>query len=162
MRFRNEPTLFMPDSRISADEKTIRILIVDDHPWIRMGLSSLIRFNKQLVLCGEADDAQSALQLIPAAKPDIAIVDISLKGDTDGIELTRTIRKLFPAITVLVLSMHVESEWAERALAAGARGYMIKSDAADELLDVVPRLIDGEIFLSEEIRSKIDPKFLRG
>jgi DNA-binding NarL/FixJ family response regulator len=152
----------MPEPPISAGQKITRIFIVDDHPWIRMGLSSLIRFNSELVLCGEADDAETALQAIPAAKPDIAILDISLKGNTDGIELTQIIRKQFPHIIVLVLSMHVESDWAERALAAGARGYMIKSDAADQLLDVVPRLIAGEIFLSEEIRGKVDPKYLRG
>src|SRR2546426_9260386 len=112
------PVSVIPEPEISTDEKATRVLIVDDHPWVRMGLSSLIRFNKQLMLCGEAEDAASALQAIPAAMPDIVIADISLKGDTDGIELTRLIRKKFPDVIVLVLSMHIEADWAERALAA--------------------------------------------
>lgn len=138
-----------------------RILIVDDHPWVRMGLASLIRFNKDLVLCGEADDAKSALRLASEANPDLAIVDISLKDEIDGIELTRRIRAQFPRVIVLVLSMHIEADWAERALTAGARGYMIKSDAADELLGVLPRLMAGEVFLSAEVRAKIDPARLK-
>ena len=142
-------------------ENQTRIFIVDDHPWVRMGLASLIRFNKQFTLCGEADNAATALESIAELKPTVVIVDISLKGDMDGIDLTRRIREEFPRVIVLVLSMHVEADWAERALQAGARGYMIKSDAADELLDVLPRLIAGETFLSEEVRSKIDPKLLR-
>lgn len=136
-------------------------MIVDDHPWVRMGLASLIRFNKDLVLCGEADDAKSALRLASEANPDLAIVDISLKDEIDGIELTRRIRAQFPRVIVLVLSMHIEADWAERALTAGARGYMIKSDAADELLGVLPRLMAGEVFLSAEVRAKIDPARLK-
>lgn len=151
----------MSEQKTSQPEKVIRVFIVDDHPWVRTGLASLIGFNKQLVLCGETEDAESALQAIPEAKPDVVLVDISLKGPVDGVALTKQIRLRFPSLIVLVLSMHIEADWAERALAAGAHGYMIKSDAADQLLDALPHLVNGEIFVSEEIRHKLDPALLQ-
>ena len=131
-------------------------MIVDDHPMFRERLAQLINHELDMEVCGEADDAQEGLQLIRDTSPNLAIVDITLKRSS-GLELVKTIKELSIDIPVLVLSMHDESLYAERALRAGAGGYITKRQAAEEVLSAIRRVLAGEIYLSE----KMTASFLR-
>ena len=102
-----------------------RVFVVDDHPIVRQGLALLINREDDLVVCGEAEDAHTAIQSVATTKPDILIVDISLNGP-DGLDLLKDVRTRYPELPVLILSMHDESIYAERALRAGAQGYIMK------------------------------------
>jgi DNA-binding NarL/FixJ family response regulator len=135
-----------------------RILIVDDHPIMRRGYSSLLGRVPGLEICGEASSALDALALIEQLHPDLAIVDISL-GGMNGIELTKHIRAEHPTTLVLVVSMHDESLYAERALAAGARGYIMKSEVDGTVVDAVKRVLDGGYYVSAAMSSKIFAHF---
>ena len=106
-----------------------RIVIVDDHAGIRESLRFLLEAEGNFELCGEAENAAKALDLIAAEQPDIAIIDISLKGAVHGLELTRQLKHLYPKLLVLVLSLHAEAQFAFGAIAAGAGGYLSKSEA---------------------------------
>lgn len=143
-------------SQKNKHEKTARarILIVDDHPVVRQGLALLIDQQDDLSVCGEAEDASHALSAIEALKPDLALVDVSLKG-TDGIDLTKDIKTRFPSLPVLVLSMLDESFYAERALRAGARGYVMKQEATDKILTAIRRVLSGEVFVSERMVNRL-------
>lgn len=137
---------------------TGRVLIVDDHPIMRRGYMSLLGRVPGLEICGEAGSALEALALIEDLHPDLAIVDISL-GGMNGIELTKHIRAEHPGTLVLVVSMHDESLYAERSLAAGARGYIMKSEVDGAVVDAVKRVLDGGYFVSEAMSSKIFAQF---
>lgn len=110
-----------------------RVMLVDDHPIVRRGLAELIAQEPGLSVCGEASAYAEALKCLEKTKPDLVIVDVSLE-DSNGIELTRQLRALCPELAILVLSMHEESVYAERALRAGANGYVMKAEAAETLL----------------------------
>lgn len=125
------------------------MFIVDDHPVFRQGLSQLISQERGLTVCGEADSATAALESIPACRPSVAIVDLSL-GDGDGLELIKNLHPLCPGLPILVLSMHDESLYAERALRAGARGYVTKHEPPSTLIAAVRRVASGEIHLSKQ------------
>jgi DNA-binding NarL/FixJ family response regulator len=118
----------------------------------RERLSQLINHELDMEVCGEAETAQRAIQLIRETSPDLAIVDITLKGSS-GLELIKSIKALSVNVPILVLSMHDESLYAERALRAGATGYITKNQAADEVLLAVRRVLAGEIYLSERMTS---------
>src|ERR1700736_4519123 len=124
-------------------EKKERVVIVDDHPLFRERLSELINHELDMEVCGEAENAQQAIDLIRNTAPDLAIVDITLKG-SNGLELIKSIKALPIGVPVLVLSMHEESLYAERALRAGASGYITKHQAADEVLSAIRRVLAGE------------------
>ncbi len=141
------------DSLPTADS-TARVLIVDDHPIVRQGLAQLLEQEEDLTVCGEASCAQSALEAIEQLEPSIVIVDILLK-DVNGIELIKMIKSRFGKIPVLVMSMHDESLYAERSLRAGARGYIMKEEATDKMLTAVRKVMDGEIYLSDRMVSRI-------
>lgn len=126
-----------------------RILVVDDHPVVRQGIKHLLEQEPDIRICAEAESAGEALQALQKQKPDLAIVDISLKG-TDGIELTKWIRAQDKKIPVLILSMHEESLYADRALRAGAHGYLMKAEVADKIVPAVRKVMSGEIYLSEK------------
>ena len=132
------------------NKKKERVVIVDDHPMFRERLSELINHELDMEVCGEADDAQEAIRLIRETSPDLAIVDITLKGSS-GLELVKSIKALSIVVPVLVLSMHDESLYAERALRAGATGYITKHQATEELLLAIRRVLSGEIYLSEKM-----------
>ena len=134
-----------------SDNK-IRVVIVDDHPLFRERLAQLINHEPDMEVTGEADSAEDAIQLIRNRSPDLAIVDITLKGSS-GLELIKSIKALSIGVPVLVLSMHEESLYAERALRAGATGYITKHQAADEVLSAIRRVLAGEIYLSEKMTS---------
>jgi DNA-binding NarL/FixJ family response regulator len=138
-----------------------RIFIVDDHPIVRKGLGQLINQEEDLVICGEADNAEAALELLKKVKPDLAIVDISLRG-IDGIELTKLIRARFENIPVLVVSMHDESLFAERALKVGARGYIMKQEAIEKMMEAIRKVLRGELYVSERVSANIVKRFVDG
>ena len=134
---------------------------MDDHPLVREGLTTLIHRQPDLSVCGESEDAPHALQGISAAKPDLAIVDISLK-DSSGIELIKNIKRLHPGIAVIVLSMHEERLYAERAMRAGARGYIMKRETAKTVVSVIRHVLAGNIYLSEKLTEVFAKAFLNG
>jgi DNA-binding NarL/FixJ family response regulator len=138
-----------------------RVLVVDDHPIMRTGLRQLIDQEPDLTVCGEAEDAHGALEAIERHKPQIVLVDISLK-DRSGIELIKDIRVRWPDVPVLVLSMHEESFYAERALRAGARGYVTKSQASAKVVEGIRRVLDGEVYFSEQVVSMMLGKMAGG
>ena len=137
-----------------AAKPRLQILIVDDHPMMREGLAQLIAQETDLAVCGEADSAGAALQHIEKLKPDLAIVDISLKG-SNGLELIKDLRALHPALAVLVISMHDESIYAERVLRAGGRGYVMKQEGGRTIMQAIRQVLNGQIHVSEKISSQI-------
>ncbi len=131
-----------------------RVFVVDDHPIVRQGLMLMINAESDLMVCGEAEEAQSALQAIVESSPDILIVDISLNGP-DGLELVKHVRALLPEIPILVLSMHDEATYAERALRARANGYIMKQEATEKVLIAIRRILSGGIYLSDRMANKL-------
>jgi len=138
-----------------------RILVVDDHPVVRQGLALLINREPDLVVCGEAEEAMGAMHILASARPDILIVDISLSGP-DGLDLLKSIRTTHPTLPVLILSMHDESIYAERALRAGANGYIMKQEATEKVLVAVRRILSGEIYVSDRIAGKMLKHYITG
>ena len=147
--------------KLKTLEKKIKILVVDDHPIIRQGLAQLIDQEEDLVFAGEAHDAAEALQVIEKIKPDLAIVDISLKGKS-GIELTKDILSRHPKMLVLMISMHDEPLYVERAFRAGAKGYFIKNEEIDNVVTAIRKVLEGEIYVSEKMRNHLVHKFISG
>ncbi|HUD12962.1 MAG TPA: response regulator transcription factor [Terracidiphilus sp.] len=137
------------------------VLIVDDHPLMRQGLSLLINQQQDMQVCAEAEEAQAAMQAIAQKKPDILILDISLNGP-DGLELLKTIRASDPGLPVLILSMHDEAIYAERALRARANGYIMKHEATEKVLVALRRILNGEVYLSDRMSNKMLQQFIGG
>jgi DNA-binding NarL/FixJ family response regulator len=137
------------------------IFIVDDHPIVRQGLALLINREPDLTVCGDAEEASSALRLIESLKPDLIIVDISLNGP-DGLDLLKNIRARDPNLPVLILSMLDESLYAERSLRAGASGYIMKQEATDRVLVAIRRILDGEIYVSDRMADRMLHRFVGG
>lgn len=131
-----------------------RILLVDDHPLLRQGVAVLIDREPDLQVCGEAQSAAEALQAARSLRPDLALVDISL-GERSGLELIKDLKIQHEALPVLVLSMHDESLYAERALRAGAQGYITKKAGGKPLLKAIREVLDGRIFLSDQMSTKL-------
>lgn len=141
--------------------KRTKIFLVDDHPLVREWLTNLIHQQPDFVVCGESEDAPQALQAIAAIQPEVAIVDISLKQGS-GIELIKNLKALHPAIAIIVLSMHDERLYAERALRAGARGYIMKSETAKKVITVIRQVLAGKIYMSESLAAVFAEKFVDG
>lgn len=135
-----------------------RILHVDDHPMIRSGLAQMINQQSDLVICGEASDAREAMNCIASLKPDLAVVDISMEGKS-GLELIKDMQSMHPDLPVLVLSMHDESLYAERALRAGARGYVMKKSGGDVVLHAIRHVLLGKTYVSEPMSAQIVNRF---
>jgi len=131
-----------------------RILIVDDHPITRQGLCAVINQQTDLEVCGETDTAPVAVELFQKLKPDLAIVDIALKT-SNGIELTKNLKTLDPKFPVLVVSMHDENLYAERAMRAGAMGYLMKQEAGENIVTAIRRVLNGEIYVSEAVKNRM-------
>src|SRR6202140_3567245 len=138
-----------------------RVLVVDDHPIVRQGLTLLINREPDLVVCGEAEESMGAMHVLASARPDVLIVDISLNGP-DGLDLLKNIRTTHPNLPVLILSMHDESIYAERALRAGANGYIMKQEATEKVLIAVRRILNGEIYVSDRIANKMLKHYITG
>src|SRR5271163_3741089 len=137
------------------------VFIVDDHPLLRQGLALLINREQDLTVCGEAEEAHTAMREIAAKNPDILIADISLKGP-DGLDLLKNLRTLYPDLPVLILSMHDESIYAERALRARANGYIMKQEATEKVLVAVRRILSGDIYLSDRMANKLLHQYISG
>ncbi|HXI82511.1 MAG TPA: response regulator transcription factor [Verrucomicrobiae bacterium] len=139
---------------MSKTPSKTQVLVVDDHPMVRDWLAQMIKREPDLAVCGEAGDAAGALEAIATLKPDMAIVDLTMK-DSQGTELIREIGQRFKELPVLVLSMHDESLYAERAIRAGARGYITKQEAGQKIRDAIRCVLNGQIYLSEALASKM-------
>jgi DNA-binding NarL/FixJ family response regulator len=137
-----------------------RILIVDDHPIVRQGLAQFINGDPALIVSGEAGDAQEAMAAIAAQVPDLVIADLSLR-DRPGLELIKDIEAAYPKLPTLVLSMHDELLWAERVIRAGARGYIMKHEATDKVLEAIHKVLEGEIWVSEAVAGRLLRKFAK-
>ncbi|HEX2974220.1 MAG TPA: response regulator transcription factor [Tepidisphaeraceae bacterium] len=140
--------------RLNVPDGKARVLLVDDHPIVRQGLAALINEQADLAVCGEAGDTQDAIAMAAAVKPHVALIDVSL-GSCDGIDLIKELRGQHPELVVLVLSMHDESVYAERALRAGALGYVMKNEPAEKLMAAIRRVLGGEIYVSERFASRL-------
>ena len=138
-----------------------RIFLVDDHPLVREWLTNLINEQEDLEICGEAEDAKSALAGIAASSPALAIIDISLNA-ASGLELIKDIRLQHPSVAPLVLSMHEEELYAERAMRAGAQGYVRKRQTSKNILAAIRRVLEGGIYVSEKVSTAMALKFLKG
>jgi DNA-binding NarL/FixJ family response regulator len=137
------------------------IFIVDDHPIVRQGLALLINREPDLAVCGDAEEAGSALDRIEELKPDLVVLDISLNGP-DGLDLLKTIRARDLNLPVLILSMMDEVLYAERGLRAGANGYIMKQQATEQVLVALRRILGGEIYVSERMSNKMLHLFVGG
>lgn len=143
----------------AAPSKKSKVFVVDDHPIVRQGLALLINRESDLIVCGEAEDAHNAVQAVATTKPDILVVDISLNGP-DGLDLLKDVRMRYPDLPVLILSMHDESIYAERALRAGAQGYIMKQEATEKVLVALRRILSGEIYVSERIANRMLQRYI--
>jgi len=143
-----------PKNTPAVEKVKTRILVVDDHPIVRERLAELINQESDLNVCGEAEDSREAIKAVESLRPDLAIIDITLK-DTYGIELIKQLKESHPKLPILVLSMHDESLYGERALRAGAKGYLTKQEATKKVITVIRRILAGEIFVSEKMASTI-------
>ena len=146
-------------NQLTPTTKKSRVFVVDDHPIVRQGLALLINRESDLTVCGEAEDAHTAVQAVANAGPDILIVDISLNGP-DGLDLLKEIRLRHPNLPVLILSMHDESIYAERALRAGAQGYIMKQEATEKVLVAIRRILANEIYVSERIANRMLQRYI--
>jgi DNA-binding NarL/FixJ family response regulator len=144
-----------------AEKPKVKILLVDDHPIVRERLAELISLESDLSVSGEAEDSNGAIKAARELRPDLAIVDITLK-DTYGIELIKHLKEILPKLPVLVLSMHDESLYGERALRAGAKGYLTKQDATKNVIPAIRKILAGEIFVSEKMAATMLQKVACG
>lgn len=131
-----------------------RVLIVDDHPVFRAGLSGLINLDATLAVCGEAQDAQEAMRALERLSPDLVLLDMSLPGK-GGLELLKDLRALHPGIPVLIISMHDETLYAERVIRAGGRGYVMKQEGPEKTLAAIHKVLAGGVFVSDKISAQI-------
>jgi DNA-binding NarL/FixJ family response regulator len=127
---------------------------VDDHPLMRQGLAQLIHSESDLAVCGEAADAAQALRAVETLRPDLVLVDISLPGK-NGLELIKDLRALMPELLILVVSMHDETLYVERVLRAGGRGYIMKQEGGERLLQAIRQVLRGQIYVSEKMSARI-------
>ncbi len=137
--------------------RSARILIVDDHPLVRERLREVVEREGDLMVCGEASEHQEALSLVSTARPDLIVLDLTLR-DSSGLELLKDLHVQHPGIAVLVLSMHDESLYAERAIRAGARGYITKQEATKNVLLAIRTVLAGNIYLSEARLAELTAK----
>lgn len=137
----------------------VRVLLVDDHPITRQGVKALVNQQLNLEVCGEADSAPQALQMVTELRPNLIILDISLP-QTNGIELTKQIKALAPEVPILVVSMHDEALYAERAVRAGAMGYVMKEEAGEKVATALQHLLRGEMYLSAKMKQRMLHRFV--
>lgn len=141
-----------PEAKAPTDKRTI--FLVDDHAVVRDGIRSVLKNHNDLMLIGEAENARNAFAKLETTEPDLVVVDISLPG-ANGIEFIKSLKARFPDLPVMVLSMHDEALYAERALRAGARGYIMKQESADQLLSAIRTVLRGEVYVSANLSSLI-------
>ena len=140
---------------------TTRIYIVDDHPLVRQGLSQIVASEADMEICGEAEDSPAAIRGVGEANPDAIIVDISLKG-ANGIELIKNLKAIHDDIPILVFSMHDETIYAQRALRAGAKAYVMKKESPSKVVDAIRKIIQGEIYVSPSVADQVLHQIVSG
>ncbi|MEM7154285.1 MAG: response regulator transcription factor [Myxococcota bacterium] len=145
-------TVATPEEQ-SQDDR-VGVLIVDDHPLVRQGLASFINRSDDLRVIGQAPDSQQALAIMAENEPQVAVVDLSLAGGS-GLDLLKEIGKRHPNVISLVLTMHNELFYAERALRAGARGYVMKGEETEEVLEAIRQILKGEVYVSQHLHSTL-------
>jgi DNA-binding NarL/FixJ family response regulator len=133
---------------VESPSRTTRLLIVDDHPLVRSGISSIIQMEPDLEVCGEAEDQTSAMNLVSKEHPDLVLVDISLKN-SNGLNLLKEISQNHPKILTLAVSMHDEYTYAVRCLKAGAKGYIMKQEGTEKILEAIRCVLTGKTYLSD-------------
>jgi len=141
---------------------TQTILIVDDHPIVRRGLTSLIESEPDLAVSGAVATHEAALEAIVGNPPDLVIVDLALEGNGDGLDLVKDLKSRHPKLPALVLSMHDEALYAERCLRAGARGYVTKQELGETVLLAIRRVLAGETYMSDTLQARLAEQFLTG
>jgi DNA-binding NarL/FixJ family response regulator len=139
-----------------------KIFILDDHAVIRELLGDFLETQGDFAYCGGADTAAGALEAIQRTMPDLVIVDISLKAGRNGLEFTKDVRSIYPALPLLVFSMHDEALYAERVLRAGANGYVSKNEPAQTIVDAIRHVLGGEVYVSKQTSKLMINHFLRG
>lgn len=149
-----------PSKSESKTEKGCKVLLVEDHPMFREHLGNLINRELGMAVCGEADNIRDAMRLIHETQPDIAIVDITLRGSS-GLELIKDIKAQKLEVNVLVLSMHDEELYAERALRAGAKGYITKNEASTEVVRAIRSVLQGDVYASRRMTAKLLERLTR-
>jgi len=137
-----------------TSHKPCKVVLIEDHPMFREHIGQLINRDLGMAVCGEADNIQDGLRVILETEPDVAIVDLTLKG-SNGLELLKDIKAQGVQVNVLVLSMHDEELYAERVLRAGARGYITKNEASSELLKAIKKVMSGEVYVSRFVTARI-------
>jgi DNA-binding NarL/FixJ family response regulator len=142
------------DKKSSMVSKKTRIFILDDHPIVRQGIGEMINDESDMNVCGEADNYQEAMRTVEALKPDVILVDISLNGSS-GLEFLKSLKIHSPDCKALILSMHDETLYAERALREGARGYIMKQEATEKIMDAIRHVMKGQIYLSDHMMERI-------
>jgi DNA-binding NarL/FixJ family response regulator len=130
-----------------------RVLVVDDHPMTRYGMARLIEQEPDLMVCGEASDIPRAMEAVKTHKPELVLADLTLPGG-EGLEFIKDMRALHPEVAVLVVSMHDEELYAERALRAGARGYIMKNEGGEKLIGAIRQVVRGQPYLSDSMSAK--------
>jgi DNA-binding NarL/FixJ family response regulator len=139
--------------------KKARVLLVEDHPVVRHGLSMLIDDEPDLSICGGAESARETMPLVRKLKPNVVVIDIAL-GDGSGLDLIKEIHDALPDLPILALSMHDEAVYAERALRAGAKGYIMKKEAMDKVMTAIRRVLAGELYVSEKMAARMVNKLI--
>jgi len=137
-----------------ANRPARTVLIVEDYPLVREGLAALLRQESEYALCGEAEDAATALELVEKHHPDIVCLDLRL-GDVDGFDLIRQIKAVHPPARILVISMHGEEMYAERSLSAGAVGYIMKSEPPERIIEALSEIVEGRVYVSRRISMQV-------
>jgi len=148
----------LPKTPIKPPGGQHRVFLVDDHPVLRQGMGRLIDDQPDMKMCGEAESPVDAMRLLPTAKADVVIVDLTLRGG-DGLELCKQIRDRWKDLAILVVSMHDESLYAERALKAGARGYVMKQEPQETVMNAIRTVAKGQVYLSTAISAKLLKSF---
>ncbi len=139
----------------------MRILLVEDHPVVRRGIAQLLNDEPDMEVCGEADSVNDALAAVESARPDIALVDLSLR-DSNGLDFLRAVKEQYPEVLALVLSMHAEAVYAEKALRMGAKGYVTKDQADDTIIEAIRRVHGGGLYLQNTLRDEVLQRLVEG
>src|SRR5258708_6486778 len=145
----------------TAQNRRARVALIDDHPIVRSGLAALIARDPKFEICGEADDVANGLKLINSTAPDIAIVDLALKSGS-GLDLIRRVTVRFPSVRILVASMYEEALFGERAVRAGAVGYINKQEAGRDIVGALHEILAGKMYLSEKLGARLMRQAIAG
>ncbi len=147
--------------RTASAAKKRKLMIVDDHPIFRQGLADLVNQEQDIFVCGQADNAEIAMKTATKLKPDMAIIDISLK-ETSGFELIKNMKARYPNMPILIVSLHDEPIYAERALRAGATGYVTKRQATAEVVKAIRKVLDGQVYVSTSLAERMVRRLVTG